>query len=322
MKLLKISILLSTVVFATGCPKTQTPMPSALRDQLIQQRIGKLTTLAQNYDNAVDNGGAENLAKAKIYRNELIYQVLQLVDDNYNQFENDLFVGRATSNVAFDITELGVAAATGITNGERVKTILAIALTAFKGGRKSIDMNFFRERTTEVIALKMRASRARVLQTIHQGVGLEVGEYPLGAGLDDLINYLHAGSINAAFLELQQDTGADAKVARETASELKIHPFLTKGQRAALRSINVAREKIFLNLSSSAPEAIRKETETRLRTVLTKFGLTTEEVAAASSTTDLKQMLQDKIKDADKKRDGEMLATIQKELNALLDGLP
>ncbi|HAF12345.1 MAG TPA: hypothetical protein DHU55_05985 [Blastocatellia bacterium] len=322
MKLIHLTLLLIVVTFATGCPKTQTPMPGPLRDQLIKNRIAKLTDLADKYDSAVDAGGEVNLGKAKIYRNELIYQVLQLVDDNYNQFENDLFVGRATTNVAGDLTELGIAAATGITNGERVKTILAIALTAFKGGRKSIDMNFFRERTTEVIALKMRASRARVLQTIHQGIGLEVGQYPLGAGLDDLINYLHAGSINAAFLELAQDTGADAKAARGEASELKIHPYLTKGQRAALRSISDAREKIFLNLSSSSAEATRKETEARLRTVLPKLGYTTEEVKAAKTTTALKKMLQDKIMEADKKRDGDMLTTIQTELNALLDGLP
>ena len=73
-------------------------------------------------------------------------------------------------------------AATGITNGERVKTILAIALTAFKGGRKSIDMNFFRERSTELIAQKMRDSRSQVLQGIYKGLALPVDRYPLGGG--------------------------------------------------------------------------------------------------------------------------------------------
>lgn len=320
MRLLYLALLLVVVTFATGCPKTRTPMPGPLKDQLIRNRIDKLVDLANKYDAAVENGSTENLRKAMIYRNEIIYEVLQLIDDNYNQFENDLFTKRATANIAGDMLELGISAATGITNGERVKTILGIALTAVKGSRHSIDSNYFRERTTEVIVMKMRAARAKVLQTIHRGIALSVGEYPLGAGLDDLINYLHAGSINAAFVELAQDTGADAKTAREEASELKIHPFLTKGQAAVLRTISDAREKIFTDLSSGSP-AKRKELETRLRKALQNLGVAKEKVDAAQVPA-LKQMLQDKIDEANDKRDGELLTKIQTELNAILDGLP
>src|SRR3954462_12378626 len=147
MKLVYLPLLLVVVAFATGCPKTRTPMPAPLRDQLIKNRVGKLVTLAENYDTEVKTGTTQSLANARIYRNELIYQVLQLIDDNYNQFENDLFNSRATGNIAGDFLELGLSAATGITNGERVKTILGIALTAVKGTRKSIDSNYFRERT-------------------------------------------------------------------------------------------------------------------------------------------------------------------------------
>ena len=320
MKLLHLSVLIAIAVFATGCPNTKTPMPGPLKDQLIKNRVGKLKDMADRYDTDVALGGADNLSQAMTFRNEIIYEVLQLIDDNYNQFENDLFVKRATSNITGDMLELGIAAATGITNGERVKTILGIAATAVKGSRKSIDSNYFRERTTEVIAMKMRASRAKVLQTIHQGVRLSVGEYPLGAGLDDLVNYLYAGSINAALIELAQDTGADAKTAREEASELKIHPFLTKGQRATLRTISDAREQIFLKLSSGSAAA-KKETEARLRKALPKFGLDAKEVEDAD-VAGLKQMLQDKIRQATQARDGDLLTTIQTELNAILDGLP
>lgn len=314
-----ILVVLSTI-FLTGCPKTQTSMPAALRNQIIKNRIDKLAGLADKYDSAVDAGGADNLGKAKIYRNELIYELQMLIDDNYREFENGLFVGRAKMNVAEDAIELATAAATGITNGARVKTVLAIFLTAFQGGRKSVDMNLFQDKTSEIIIMKMRASRARVLQTIHQGVGLDVGQYPLGAGLDDLINYLGAGSINSAFLELAQDTGADAKVARAEAADLKIHPFLTKGQQAALKSISDAREKIFLNLSSGSPET-QKTTEAKLRIALVKIGYTQAEVDAAKKDA-LPKLLQDKIKEADKSRDGDLLSTIQKELNAVLTDSP
>ena len=321
MKIFHLAALLVVVAFATGCPQTRTPMPGPLKDQLIKNRVGKLVDLANKYDNAVETGGPQNLAKAQLYRNELVYQVLQLIDDNYNQFENDLFNSRATGNIAGDMLELGLSAATGITNGERVKTILGIALTAIKGTRKSIDSNYFRERTTEVIAMKMRASRARVLQVIHRGMALSVGEYPLGAGLDDLINYLHAGSLNAAFVELAQDTGADAKVAREDAARLKIQPFLTRGHTAMLRTISAAREQIIL-IFSSGSAATQKETATRLRASLQKLGYTEAEVNAAANSTRLLEMLQDKLDAATETANTEQLTKIQTELNAILNGLP
>lgn len=320
MKLLYLASLLVVVAFATGCPQTRTPMPAALQDKLIKNRVNNLVRLANDYDNAVQTGGEQNLARAMMFRNELIYQVQQLIDDNYNQFENDLFNSRATGNVAGDMLELGLAAATGITNGERVKTILGIALTAIKGTRKSIDSNYFRERTTEVIAMRMRASRAQVLQVIHQGVALPVSQYPLGAGLDDLINYLYAGSINAALVDLAQDTGATAKVARAEAARLKIQPFLTQEQATTLDTIDTAREKIFLNLSSGNDDT-REKTVEGLRKALPKFGYTEKQVNEADIA-GLRKLLQDRIRQATKVRDQALLNTIQTELNGILDSLP
>src|SRR5690349_13232144 len=99
MKLLYLASLLVVVAFATGCPQTQTPMPAPLKDKLIKNRVDRLVQLANDYDNAVQTGGDQNLARAMMFRNELIYQVQQLIDDNYNQFENDLFNSRATGNI-------------------------------------------------------------------------------------------------------------------------------------------------------------------------------------------------------------------------------
>src|ERR1044072_5795117 len=130
-----LSIIIATIVatiFLTACPNTKTPMPAALRDKMIKKEIDDIETLVNQYESAVQAGDTANLNKAQLLRNELIHRGIMLVDANYNDFENSLFVGRANTNVLADFTELGIAAATGITNGERVKTILAISLTAFK----------------------------------------------------------------------------------------------------------------------------------------------------------------------------------------------
>lgn len=315
MKLVQISLLLSVVLFATGCPQTRTPMPSAIKDKLIARETDKLVALADGYDAAIKSGTKADLDKAQFYRNELMHLGLLLVDDNYNQFENDLFVKRASTNVAADITELGLAAATGITNGERVKTILAIALTAFKGGRKSIDVNFFRERSTELIALKMRASRARALEVIYRGLASPVDKYPLGAGLDDLINYLYAGSLNSALLELAQDTGEDAKAARKSTRDFKISSFLTEAQVKTFADIRDAREDLRLKLFNADP-AISGPATTKIKAILAKLGYTPAQIGAATTPNALFELLQDKIEEATEKSDHDTLNKIDAMLSA------
>ena len=126
-----------------------------------------------------------------------------------------MFIGRATQNILADITELGAGVAGNITNGERAKTIILAALTAFKGGRKSIDLNFFREKTTEILISKMRASRSRVETKISKGLTGNVGAYSLDESLGDLINYFNAGSLTSALVELADQAALDAKVAKE-----------------------------------------------------------------------------------------------------------
>jgi hypothetical protein len=291
-----------------------TPMPAPIRDKLIKVETDKLVTLASSYDNAVALGTAADLGKAQLYRNEIIHLGLILIDDNYNKFENDLFVGRATSNIAGDFAELGLSAATGITNGERVKTILAIAATAFKGGRKSIDMNLFRERSTELIALKMRASRARILDVIYQGLGAPVDKYPLGAALDDLVNYVYAGSLNSALLELSQDAGDDAKSARSDARKSRIRSFLNEQQVVTLRSISDAREELRTQLTSTNPTTVA-DAVSRIRAILAQL-YPAPQIAAATSPAELFNLLQAKIAEATRNRDTDLMNKIQELLSA------
>lgn len=72
----------------------------------------------------------------------------------------------ASYDTIADITELGVTLATTIVNGERVKTVLAAALTAFKGTRTAIDKNFFRAQTLPIIIKEMDSLRAAFLETL------------------------------------------------------------------------------------------------------------------------------------------------------------
>src|ERR1041384_230764 len=302
-----------TLVSLTGCLKSKPALPTSIKDKLLPNRVATLETLAKDYDAAI---ARSDLAKAKLDRNELVFEMLGLIDDAYNQFESDLFLGRDKGNFAADFTELSGGAVTGITSGERVKSILAIALPGFKGARKSFDVNFFREKTTEVVALKMRASRAKVLQTIHQGMGLQADEYSLAAALDDVINYYQAGSINNAFLELAQDTGADAKVSREAAADFKISPFITPDVQKELRVIRQATEKLREKIFSS-DKSTRDSGQAAIVAVLKQLYNASD--VDGKTPDQLFTMLNDKIRDARNNSDDglrkKILAALQSEVH-------
>lgn len=224
MRKIQISLLLSVVIFATGCPKSTPRVPDVLAKRVVTYEISKFDTDLDLYDKHVN---AKETEEARRLRNRIVERLKANIDANYHQFENELFTGRAQSNVLADITELGAAAAINITNGVRAKNIISVLLTGFKGGRKSIDDNIFLQRTTSVIISQMQASRshieAEMLKNLREQ---DVSEYSLDAALGDLINYFYAGTLQKGLQELAQQTGQSAIIEKKNA----------EGQREKLRA--------------------------------------------------------------------------------------
>jgi hypothetical protein len=276
-------------------------MPAAIKDKLIQNRVDQIVQLANDYDTAM-NQNQPNLETAQRKRDSLIFLCVALINDNYNSFEDDLFVGRARSNVAGDFLEISLTALTGFTNGERVKSILGIAATALKGTRKSVDANFFRERTTETIALKMRAARDRVRTDIYKGLKAPVTEYPLGAAIDDIVSYLNAGTLNSALLLLAQDAGEDSKKAAAAASEAKVSRYLTAEVATEFRAVRIAAETLRGRLLAASTRDVAMDD---MRAMLRQL-YEPDELAGLENKTpgELFDMLQEKIEAA---RDDEAL---------------
>lgn len=160
--------------------------------------------------------------KAKILRNRILNKIKTQIDQNYYNFESDLFFKRATQNILFDFTELGVAVTTNITNGERVKSILAASLTGFRGTRLSIDKNIFREKTIEAIISKMRASRTRLETRINEKKISSVEDYELEQAFGDLITYFYAGTLQQGLQELTESAAQDVSKAKADAIEAEL----------------------------------------------------------------------------------------------------
>lgn len=219
MKLIRLFLLIVAAVFATGCPKSKPNIPDVLAKRVALYEISKFDTDLSEYDNAVK---ANQDALARRLRDRAVNRLKANIDANYHEFENQLFTGRATTNVLADITELGATAAINITNGERAKNIISMLLAGFKGGRKSVDENFFKERTTAAIISQMQASRARIEADMLKNLqDQDASEYSLDAALGDLINYFYAGTLQKGLQDLAQKAGENAIAEKKNVQEVR-----------------------------------------------------------------------------------------------------
>src|ERR1051325_3768263 len=218
MKKIPLYLVLCIVVFSTGCPKYK---PNQV-DFNSSTFVGKINTYfadqQKNYRAAVNSADGP---RARAIRNEILENALPYIDEVYMDFITDLQRGRDRDNFVADLVELGASAAVGITNGERPLQILGVALTAFRGGRRSADLNFYKEQTTPILINKMDGNRAEVRTAILTRERTSVDDYPLGAAISDIVDYYNAGTLVRAFTELQKDTAFETKQAEDNLQVLK-----------------------------------------------------------------------------------------------------
>jgi hypothetical protein len=226
---------MSSLLFATGCPKYR-PSVNFDRNGFVKQINDHFAAKQRDYFNAL--GGKDN-ATAKIRRNELIEDALPYIDEAYMDFITALQSGRDRNNFVADVIELGTTGAVGITNGERPLQILGVALTAFRGGRRSADLNFFKEQTTPVLISKMDGNRAEVRATILNREKEEVTTYSMGAAIGDIVEYYNAGTLVRAFTALAQDTAVQTKKSEDDVLVLKGVPITPEAPKE-FRDLSVA----------------------------------------------------------------------------------
>jgi hypothetical protein len=263
MKKIQLYLMLSVAVFATGCPKYKPQVDFDKNPNAFINRLNTFLREEQERYNGLIKRDPPDTATAKIVRNEAIERVLPYIDSAYMDFITDIQAGRDRDNFIADLVELGGTAAVGIVNGERPLQIIGVGLTAIRGGRRSADLNFYKEQSTPLLITKMDGNRARVRSVILTREGQDVGSYPFGAAISDIVDYYNAGTLVRAFTELQKDTADKTKQEEDNLQVLKGVP-LTPEATPILRNTAVSARRVLDNLLNdlNSPDAATKAAAT------------------------------------------------------------
>jgi hypothetical protein len=213
------------------------------------------------YDSAMAKIPPDTVS-AKRIRNQLIEDAIPYIDGAYLDFITDIQAGRDRNNFVLDLVELGAAASVGITKGERPLQIIGVALTAFRGGRRSLDANFYKDQSTPILISKMDGNRAKVRATILTREKDGPEDYPLGAAIADLVDYFNAGTLVRAFTQLQQDTAVITKESEDAVRILKGVP-ITPEATPEFRNLSVAASDILQDLFNELADPNTKGAATR-----------------------------------------------------------
>jgi len=207
------------------------------------------------------------LDEARLVRDLMIHRIITDVQVDYKAYEEKLFKGRALFDTGADVLGIAVTTAGTITNGERVKTILAATATALTGSQLSISKNYFREKTTEILIAKMQAARYSIRTQITQKMVLPADQYSFDEAWSNLVDFFYAGTLQGALLALSQQVGEQAEVARTEAKKVDRERVDTYLKRTSAQEVKQTER-----LHSAIREIEKTNNLQEARRILTEIG--------------------------------------------------
>lgn len=222
MRILLLSLLLVITFFTTGCPQGPSKkFPGITNSKSLVHNVNTYLATAQaNFTAAITADPTDAGGKARWIRNNAINDVLTVIDSNYTDYISNIESRRSKTDFVFDVIDLGTGAATGITKGERPNQILGVGVTAFRGGRRSAELNFYKQQTTPILITKMDDNRSMVLAEILEKIDGSGADYSMKAAIRDLVNYYNAGTLVRAFTELSKSTAVQAQASQTRVRQL------------------------------------------------------------------------------------------------------
>jgi hypothetical protein len=266
MKKTQLCAFLCLIVFLTGCPNE--PSKDLNNKNSFAKSINTYLARAQGrYEETVKTDPNE----AKRIRDDAIEDALAVIDSNYTDYISKLSMRRSTIDFVADVIELGAGAATGISKGERPNQILGISLTAFRGVRRSSELNFYKEQTVPILIAKMDDNRAQAHAVLLEKKLRQVSQYSFKEAIGDVVTYYNAGTLVRAFTQLSRDTAAQASLSEKRVLQLQNISSndvieMTPDTTSASIMIGKYRHNYFKALTQGSGE-VKQETTEKLRLI-------------------------------------------------------
>lgn len=197
---------------------TQEPTPSYQQQDVRSEKVGtgiKVSEPSTDYQGAYFWSAYDNASddKKKIIRNKIMYELMFVIDDNYNDFEEKLRSNSAIKHAWADIISQTLTMTASIIPGGNAPRVLAAVDTGWKGSNRAFDQHILAGKMMDAIIKSMRASRDKVAAKIYGNMKNSVENYPLAAGLKDLGEYKRQGSLDTAMTFIAEEVSLKAKAA-------------------------------------------------------------------------------------------------------------
>lgn len=165
---------------------------------------------SQPYYQDAYNSAAGNCQNQKKIRNQILLEQMRLIDDEYRANEKDLSRNVDYKNFAVHFTSLALSGVSTLVGGASTKAILAAVDTGLKGTNTTYDNDVLHNKALAIIKNQMRKDRAVQSLIVKAKMQDEKCNYTIEEGIDDLGYYRHAGTVENALTNLENQTGAES----------------------------------------------------------------------------------------------------------------
>jgi hypothetical protein len=229
---------------------------------------------------------ANELARSKAVRNEIISTRMREIDSYYYAFEASLIRERQELGFVSTIVSLALTGAIPLVGSLGTKSALGATSTFVQGGSKAFSDEVLFQKTVQVLATQMRAHRDTVSADIITRMRtLDLDAYPLSMALGDVDEYYAAGTIAGALVEIQKTVSAEARAAEAAKAdtiEIKYSPVTDLGKsilafwRSSAKNKKAVEDWVDSNTKfGSVPVFLRSNSTSLYQQIISKLGIPT-----------------------------------------------
>jgi hypothetical protein len=162
---------------------------------------------------------APGAAAQQLVRNRILYELMGVVDDYYYYYTTALRRDISGKGIIVDTAALATSIASTAAGGKELKTVLSAVSSSVQGISKSIDANVLLGNTVQAIRLQMDGARTDIAtEMIKKMKDQNCIDYPLEAGLRDIVRYYDAGTLTSGVASLSKDAGVKKNEAEKKQS--------------------------------------------------------------------------------------------------------